>query len=78
MSFLNNLGFWTKFWTIYFFAGVAILIIADVTALLKGEHNRMGDQFTFTHWLVAHVGLSILGAFIGYLVTHFLIVHRSG
>lgn len=78
MSFLNSLGFWTKFWTIYFFLGVVILVVADVTAMLKGEHAHMGDQFTFTHWLIMHVGLSIIGAFIGYLVAHFLIVHHNG
>ena len=70
--------FWSDFWTFFFFTAVTVLVIMDVTAVILGHHDKVGDEYTFTHWLVAHVGLSIIGAFIGYLVAHFLIVHRNG
>lgn len=70
--------FWADYWTVLFFTGLVLVAIPDVIAMATGEHEGYGDKFTFTHWLISHVGLSIIGAFIGYLVAHFLIVHRSG
>lgn len=78
MNFLNSLSFWTKFWAVFVAGTLLILALADVTAVIRGHHDKVGDEFTLTHFLVSHVGLSVLGAGIGYLVAHFLIVHRSG
>lgn len=77
-SFFNSLGFWTKFWAIYFLVFLVTLVAFDYTAVIKGHHDKLGDQFTFTHWLVTRLGISVIGAFIGYLIAHFLIVHKRG
>jgi general stress protein CsbA len=78
VSFINNFNFWTKYWAALFFTVLVVVIISDVTAVKRGHYDGVGDKFTLTHWLVTKVGLSIIGAFIGYLVAHFLIVHRNG
>jgi hypothetical protein len=78
MKFLNSLNFWTAYWTIVFFVVLVVVIVSDYTAVIRGHYDGVGDKFTLTHWLVTKVGLSIIGAFIGYLVAHFLIVHRNG
>lgn len=69
---------WTTYWTIFFIVFMVALVIPDWIAVIIGHRDHVGDSFTFTHWLVTKLGLSVIGAVIGYLVVHFLIVHHSG
>lgn len=77
MKFLDNLHFWKMLWTTYFIIFLTF-IPWDIIATIRGHHDKVGDAFTFTHWLVVYIGVSAIGAFIGYLVVHFLIVHPRG
>lgn len=77
MSFLDNPNFWKVLWTIYLILFLTF-IPWDIVAMMRGNHDKVGDAFTFTHWLVKYIGISTIAAVIGYLVGHFLIVHRNG
>lgn len=70
--------FWTDYWTIILVGFLLLIAVPDFIAMSEGHRDNLGDSFTFTHFLVTRVGLSIIGAFIGYLIAHFLIVHRNG
>ncbi len=74
----NLIKDWQTYWTILFVVMLLAVSVPDIFAVIKGHHDHLGDQLSFTHWLVTHVGLSIIGAFIGYLIAHFLIVHKNG
>lgn len=78
MKFLDSLDFWKIYWSVYFGLGLILLVIPDIIAVIRGSRDHVGDEFTFTHWLIKYVGLSVIGAFIGYLIAHFLIVHHNG
>lgn len=77
MKFLDSMNFWKGLWTVYIVVLVTF-IPWDVIAVIRGHHDKVGDKFTFTHYLVVTFGVSAIGAFIGYLVAHFLIIHRNG
>jgi hypothetical protein len=78
MNFLNSSHFWSTLWAVLVITVLTFIVIFDFTAVYEGKKDHVGDSFTLTHWLVTKIGLSILGAGIGYLVAHFLIVHRNG
>ena len=69
---------WQTYWIIFFCLFLTGLVIPDIIATILGHKDGLGDQLTFTHWLVTRIGVSAIGAFIGYLVAHFLIVHSKG
>lgn len=70
--------FWSVYWTILTAFMLLAIAVPDIIAVVNGHRMGVGDKFTYTHWLVVHVGLSIMGLFIGYLFAHFLVVHRNG
>lgn len=78
MKFLDSQHFWTIFWAVSFFTVLVWVVVWDFTAVIKGHHDGVGDNFTLTHWLVTSIGISLIGAFIGYLIAHFLFVHLRG
>lgn len=69
---------WQTYWTIFFGLFLVGLVVPDIIAVKVGHKDHLGDKLTFTHWLVVYIGLSAIGAFIGYLIVHFLIVHNKG
>ncbi len=78
MKFLDDINFWKIYWLVYLVVGVVLLVVPDIIAVIRGSHDHVGDSFTFTHWLVKYIGISVIGAFIGYLIAHFLLVHLKG
>jgi hypothetical protein len=74
----NLIHDWQTYWTIFFSLFVLGLVIPDIIAVRMGHKRHLGDQLTFTHWLVVYIGLSALGAFAGYFVIHFFFVHKKG
>lgn len=69
---------WQVYWTIVVILIALLIIPADIIAVKIGHKDHIGDQLTLTHWLVVYVGISAIGAFIGYLIAHFLFVHIKG
>lgn len=74
----NLIKDWKIYWTIFFSLFMVGLVIPDIIAVRMGHARHLGDQLTFTHWLVMYIGISAIGAAIGYLIAHFLIVHVKG
>ena len=70
--------FWTDYWTFVLAVILGLIIIPDTIAVIVGHRDNVGDTFTFPHFLVTRIGISVIGAFIGYLIAHFLIVHAKG
>lgn len=70
--------FWEVYWSVLTIVMLLLIAVPDIIAVTYGHKMGVGDKFTYTHWLVVHVGLSVIGLFIGYLFAHFLVVHRNG
>ncbi len=64
--------FWDIWWSIWFL----MLVVGDPIANWLGNHYKVGDGYTDTHFLVTHINYGLRIAVLAWLAYHFLIAHK--